>query len=504
MRLLLIRLFGLLLLCASAQAQSIALPWSGHGHDAQHTGLGQVTSRGLEQVLWQTPVDLAPQYSGTTLLAHYGSPLITRQNTVVVVVKTGASDGFRIEGHDGVTGALKWTEATNYTQPVHNWVLHVGLALTPKNRVFFPDAGGTVSYRDTPDAAAGVTGKIAFYGLANYEAAPAAFDANVKINTPITTDRYGNVFFGFVVSGATTPALESGIARISEDGSGSWVSASSAAANGAIRRLPHNSAPALSNNHRTLYVAVRGDDGFGYLLALDSRTLVTTGKVRLKDGLDPLNDARMLDDGTASPMVGPDGDVFFGVFEHSWGANHYRGWLCHYDATLTQTKPTGAFGWDHTPSVVPAKLVPSYAGTSKYLLLSKYNNYAGVGGDGVNKLAVLDPNDTMTDPVSGASVMKEILTIVGPTPDLDYPSSPDAVLEWCVNTVAIDVAKHSAIVHSEDGHVYRWDFHSNALVETLMVTPDVREAYTPSVIGVDGTVYVVANAILFAIGEGTP
>ena len=38
-------------------------------------------------------------------------------------------------------------------------------------------------------------------------------------------------------------------------------------------------------------------------------------------------------------------------------------------------------------------MVPSYPGTSRYLLMTKYNNYAGVGGDGVNKIAVLDPND---------------------------------------------------------------------------------------------------------------
>ncbi|HBJ85177.1 MAG TPA: hypothetical protein DDZ88_15155 [Verrucomicrobiales bacterium] len=449
--------------------------------------------------------DLAPQYSGTSLLAHYGSPVITRQNTVIHPVKTGAADGFRIEARDGVTGALKWTATTNYTQPAHNWTMHVVAALTPQNRVYFADAGGTLSFRDSPDAATGAGGRRVFYGQASYETDTAAFDANVKINTPLTTDRYGNVFFGFVVSGATTPALQSGIARIAEDGTGSWVSAASAAADGTMTRLPHNLAPALSNDHRTLYVAVRGSDGFGCLLALDSRTLATTGKIRLKDGLNALNDARLLDDGTAAPMVGPDGDVYFGVFEHSWGSNHYRGWLRHYDKTLTQTKPTGAFGWDHTPSVVPAKLVPAYQGTSKYLLLSKYNNYAGVGGDGVNKLAILDPNETMTDPISGAQVMKEVMTIVGPTPDLDYTTSaPNAVLEWCVNTVAIDTAKHSAIVHSEDGHVYRWDFHTNTLAETLMVTPDVREAYTPSVIGVDGTVYVVANAILFAIGEAAP
>lgn len=37
-----------------------------------------------------SPVDLAPQYVGTTLYAQDGSPLITRQNTVTVAVKDSA------------------------------------------------------------------------------------------------------------------------------------------------------------------------------------------------------------------------------------------------------------------------------------------------------------------------------------------------------------------------------------------------------------------------------
>lgn len=508
------RLSWLLLCCmaaaVSAGAQSIGQPWSGHGHDPQHTGVSRVTSKALQQILWQVPVDLSPVYSGTSLLAHYASPLITRQNTVIVSVKTGASDGFRIQAHDGATGVQKWLLTTAYSLPAHQWVPHFGPALTPKNRLYFADAGGTVSYRDSPDTAGtppGSTGKLAFYGLTNYEADPAAFNANVKINTPITSDRYGNIYFGFVVTGATTPALQSGIARISEDGTGSWVGAAAAALDASIIKVAMNAAPALSNDHKTLYVPVSfGNYAGGYLLALDSRTLATTGKVRLIDPLTPFNvdDARILDDGTASPMVGPDGDVYFGVLSESYGSTHFRGWLMHYDQTLTQTKPLGAFGWDHTPSVVKASLVPSYQGASKYLLLCKYNNYVGAGGDGVNKMALLDPNDTMTDPVSGASVMKEILTIAGPTPDQDYPGIPGAVREWCVNTVAVDPAKHSAIVHNEDGKIYRWDFHTNTLIEPVTLTPGLGEAYTPSVIGVDGTVYVIENAILFAVGEAAP
>lgn len=490
-------------------AQSIALPWSGHGHDPQHTGVSPVAAKPLQAIKWQTPVDLAPQYVGTTLYAHYGSALVTRQNTVLVPVKTGASDGFRVEARDGASGALKWMQTTDYSLPSHNWVPHFCMALTPKNRLYYAGAGGTVYYRDSPDSASpppGSSGRLAFYGIENYSSA--AFDDAVKIITAITSDRYGNIYFGFAVNETVTlpgnVTLRSGIARIAEDGTGSWVAADVLAADPSISRLVYNQAPALSNDQRTLYIGVRDGSGFGYLVALDSRTLATINKVRLKDVLNPSLDAWLLDDGTASPMVGPDGDVYFGVLGNSFGANHFRGWLRHFDKLLSQTKVSGGFGWDHTPSVVDASLVPSYTGTAEYLLLCKYNNYAGAGGDGVNRMAILDPNDTMADPYSSATVMKEVITVAGPTSDDEYPSFPNAVREWCVNTVAVDPFTHSAIMPSEDGVVYRWDFHTNALTESLRVTPGIGEAYTPTLIGVDGTVIIISNAILFAIGGAAP
>lgn len=486
-----------------AGAQSINFPWSNHGHNAQHDGLTPVPSQPLNQIRWQTPVDLAPQYTGSgTLLAHYGSPLITRSNTVLLPVKTGPSDGFRIEARNGSNGTLKWTSATDYSLPSSSWVPTCGLALTPKNRLYFPGAGGTVYFRDDPDAATGATGQIAFYGLTNYLADTNAFNAAVRINTPITADRYGNIFFGFIVNGATTPALQSGIARISVDGAGSWVAATNAASDASVSRVVFNCAPALSLDHRTLYVAVSyGNFQPGYLVSLDSRTLAPIARVRLRDAANPVQDALMGDIGTASPTVGPDGDVYFGVLEGSFWANHFRGWLLHFNQSLTQTNLPGAFGWDDSASIVPSALVPSYSGPSKYLVLVKYNNYVGGGGDGVNKMAILDPNVSMVDPISGATVMKEVLTIAGPTPDDEYPNMPGAVREWCVNTVAVDPFTKSAIVHSEDGKVYRWDFATNTLIQPLTVTVGIGQAYTPTVVGVDGTVYIIANAILFAIGQ---
>lgn len=424
----------------------------------------------------------------------------------MVPVKNGYYDGFQVEAHNGSNGALLWTLPSDYLLPPHDWTPSYSPTLTPNDRLYFAGAGGTVYYRDHPDSSTGATGKIVFYGLDNYNADPLLYQYGVFINTPITSDRYGNIYFGFEVTGYNPLGLQGGIARISYDGKASWVSAASAASDFSMFKVAHNCSPALSNDQRTLYLTVSNGFGYGfgygYLLALDSRTLATKSEVLLTDPLYGYV-ADVNDDGTASPTVGPDGDVYYGVLEIFFGANHGRGWLLHFNSDLTQAKTPGAFGWDDTASIVPASLVPSYHGKSPYLLMTKYNNYVEGGGDGVNKIAILDPNTAISDPISGVSVMKEVLTIAGPTPDTDFVEQgfTHAVREWCINTAAIDPFTKTILANNEDGKLYRWDLKTNRLIEVITLTSGLGEAYTPTLIGPDGTVYAINNATLFAVGQ---
>ena len=493
---------GGLLLPGSALAQSIRVPWSDYAHDPQHTAISPVASQPFHRIVWQTSVDLSVPTNNTgELFIHYGSPLITRSNTVIVPVKTTSAGGFRIESRVGGTGATNWMQSTDYAPPPHGWYPSFSPTLTPRNRIYFPGGGGTVYYCDSPDSTnLPVIGQIAFYGLTNYNANTNAYLSNVYIDTPITSDRYGNIYFGFQVTGSTPLNLQGGIARIDVTGAGTWAAASMVSSDAAMSKVVQNCAPALANDHKTLYFAVNnGDFSYGYLVSVDSRTLAPIAKVRLKDAGFPTQDAELPDDGTASPTVGPDGDVYFGVFEYACCVNHDRGWLLHFDGALCQTKIPGAFGWDDTASVVPASVVSSYHGSSSYLLMTKYNNYAdyGVGGNGSNKIAVLDPNAIEIDPVTGATVMNEVLTILGPTPNVGLPG----VREWCINTAAIDPVTKSVLANNEDGKLYRWDLTSNTLTETFTLTAGIGEAYTPTLIGVDGAVYAINNAILFAVGQ---
>jgi hypothetical protein len=214
--------------------------------------------------------------------------------------------------------------------------------------------------------------------------------------------------------------------------------------------------------------------------------------------------ATVSSDSSAAPMVGPDGDVYYGVLENPCcGSHNDRGWMLHYNSTLSTLKTPGSFGWDNTASVVAASAVPSYGGTSSYLILTKYNNYVGIGtGTGVNQVAVLDPNGTQQDEYSTSpvTVMQEVITVTGVTPQ-NVNGYPNAVREWCINTTAIDPFTKAALINSEDGVIYRWDFTSNTLLQSLTLTGGRGEAYTPTAIGPDGTVYAINDAILFAVGN---
>jgi len=98
--------------------------------------------------------------------------------------------------------------------------------------------------------------------------------------------------------------------------------------------------------------------------------------------------------------------------------------------------------------------------------------------------------------------MKEVLTIVGVTPDPDFVKAfPKAVKEWCINTAVVDPATDSILANSEDGKFYRWNLSSNTFTQVLKLTDGLSEAYTPTVIGPDGTAYAINDSVLFAVGR---
>lgn len=94
------------LIAARSPAAEEQTGWPVYAHDGQHTCIGSVPSLIPQIIRWSTPIDLQPQYTGNDLFIHYGSPLITRRNTVILPVKTRVDDGFRVEAHRGGDGAV--------------------------------------------------------------------------------------------------------------------------------------------------------------------------------------------------------------------------------------------------------------------------------------------------------------------------------------------------------------------------------------------------------------
>jgi hypothetical protein len=67
--------------------------------------------------------------------------------------------------------------------------------------------------------------------------------------------------------------------------------------------------------------------------------------------------------------------------------------------------------------------------------------------------------------------------------------------------MAADPFTRSILVNNEDGILYRWDLASNTFTQRIRLTDGLGEAYTPTAVGADGTVYAISNARLFSVAR---
>ena len=493
---------GALAVVATAGAQEV----SSFGGNAQHTNLYTPAAQNMNRIKWQTYVDT----TNPGFLGHYGAPLITADNVVITPVVI-SSTGVQINAFNGADGTAMYTLNTDWIFPAHNWLPEYQPALSG-NRLYYAGAGGTVYYVDNADTnSPSAPTQLCFYGEANYQGNESGFNNSVFIDTPITADSSGDIFFGFRVQGSAPAPLNttvSGYAKIDSSGNGTYVFVNTMTGDNNISFDCHNTAPALSNDESKLYVVAKWNTNayYSYLVCLNTSDLSTSSEVFLKDPRNgATNNAGALDDGTASPMVAPDGDVFLGIFANPY--NGSRGFLAHFSGDLSVNKGYGAFGWDFTPGIVPASMVPSYNGSSSYLLFCKYNNYTGTGeddGDGVNRVGILDPNAFQTDihaSSNGLQVMRDVQTVIGFTPDTENPGVKNATHEMCVNATCVNPATDSVFFNAEDGNAYRWNLASNQVTQELSLTSGFGEPYVPTVVGPDGTVYTLNGGLLFAMGD---
>src|SRR6202008_3937987 len=131
----------------------------------------------------------------------YGSPLITPANTVLVPIKI-AGNAFRVDAFNGTNGQSKYSVSTDYILPNFSWIPTYNPTVVG-NRMYFAGAGGTIFHIDNIDSnpPSAPVREVFYTSLANYNANAAAFNSTIFVNTPITSDAGGNIFFGFRVQG---------------------------------------------------------------------------------------------------------------------------------------------------------------------------------------------------------------------------------------------------------------------------------------------------------------
>jgi outer membrane protein assembly factor BamB len=288
------------------------------------------------------------------------------------------------------------------------------------------------------------------------------------------------------------------------------------------------------------------NDGCGATVPIAALDMPPTGPWNLADfkgkcrkganpGVDPgtnlSGSGRMLDAGTSSPTVLPDGSILFGAYTRY---NIARGHTYKLRPSDGQILATFDFGWDDTIAVVPRE-------EDRFSVVMKDNHYDEEAGFYCNT-SELDA-DGNPRPVSRGGNPLYLPNIVcdytnipaGPfyitqlnsnlVPEWKFQGIENRVcsrnldgtitcvndgshpfgFEWCINAPAVD-GRGNVYVASEDGNVYVLDQGHSGVFTTpkfkFFTNLAIGAAYTPFSIDARGRLYAQNNGHLFVIGEG--
>ncbi|HEX4448474.1 MAG TPA: hypothetical protein VH044_17135 [Polyangiaceae bacterium] len=223
-------------------------------------------------------------------------------------------------------------------------------------------------------------------------------------------------------------------------------------------------------------------------------------------GVDPATNrpggGNVLDDASSSPVVAPDGSVFYGA---ATSYNYSQGHLMHFDASGAYL---GAypFGWDTTPAI------RVHDGT--YSLVTKENHYGDVGSYCSDETyCPADRNTSAPDYPEGYFVTQ---LSPGLKPEWQYRAtnqqtcSRDATgaiacvtdhpssFEWCVNAPAID-EQGTVFVNSEDGWLYAIA-QGGTVRDKIFLQAHATSAYAPVSLDSAGRVYAQDAGHMFVVG----
>jgi hypothetical protein len=485
-------------------------PWAGVGQNAQHDGISPFPGGPISQAEEVTQTPAAGQTTDPDAGTKFGTPVVTKFNTVIVPVLTD-NGKYAVRAFSRLAGSLLWTFESDFVAPpeilraTNGQLTAEGVAavfqpaLDAEGRLYVPGAGGTVHMIGAPDRFGTLGGsttnptrtitarRLVFYGAENYVetkkglgAKAKKFNKSVFINTGLTVGPDGNVYFGVDGTTKNNPlGLGSCLARVRPDGSGARVGAD----------VVTGSTPALTEDGRYAYVATQErKDGVttARLERFATGSMSRAGSVVLKDP-SRANRRVTLRQGTyAMPMVAPDGDVYYVVpGTRSAQTDLDNGWLLRFGGDLSKQKMSAVATTGQTVSVVPTSMVQGYRGTSSYLVAAVYNSQGGAGLP--VRLALFDPNRSGERRASGVAVMREQTSI-------------GAQQGWISRPIAVDPSSGSIFAVNQNKQLVRWNV-SDVTDVGGSVTLGETGTYGPGmsvVIGPDGQVYAVVSGAMYA------
>jgi len=262
------------------------------------------------------------------------------------------------------------------------------------------------------------------------------------------------------------------------------------------------------------------NDGCGVLIPKATQAMpVQRGKCSwfAHTGVDPDTNAsaagRILDSGTSSPTVLPDGSILFGAYTRY---NIARGHLFKFSSS-GNFQAFFDFGWDDTIAVVPHD--------DGFSIVMKDNHYDEEAGfycnptGTANSAIVCDSTGIPAGPFYITQLDSNLVpewkfqsteqrtchrNADGSVTCVDDGTHPHG-FEWCINAPAVD-GDGNVYVASEDGNIYVLDQSHSGVFTTpkfkLFTNLAVGAAYTPFSIDQQGRLYAQNNGHLFVIGEG--
>ena len=543
------RLFVLLLLAVPVSGQWSQ--WgSNPRHTGTLPVDGQRLSSRLAEEIVDPFADAERAEANGSLLVHYQTPL-SDGNELYMAVKGGTYTGFRtwatqiwsIRKFAWENGALttKWTVSSDWDPvpwatggPRFEPVFHAALTAT---HVYTPGAAGTVLEIDRGTGA--ITRRLGAFG---------ELDPTLYVTSPLAIDAAGNIYYNTLRIDPDAPWTNdhrgSWLVKIAQNGTAARVSYAALVPDPPVtctttfpsgqqvppapdavaptapcgsQRAGVNVAPAVAsdgtiytvsrahfNERWGFFIAANNDltpkwatsmrnrfnDGCGVLLPIGTEPSACRSGARF--GVDPFDNERgsggVNDNATSSPVVAPDGTIYYGAFSRY---NHAQGHMMRF-SPAGEVLQTYKFGWDVTPAIW------EHDGT--FSIITKENRYPSLparmpGDEQGFFITQLRPDLTVEWQFKGTNTLSCQRQPDGSMSCVD--DRPDG-FEWCVNALAVD-RRGVVYVNSEDGNLYAIN-QGGTLRERVFLQLATGAAYTPLSLGVDGRIYTQNAGILFVVG----